>query len=642
MGGIIVEIHRELHHDPSIVLVDRLMVLLVLCNFTDGDIVSDRLEAVLARTDDLDAANIAHLAQSISEMRGKSHGLHGIHPGMLANEISQPESSHSHSPTQPGRTQVFFTNADFVHFSAATLSRTRKAKAYFEIRMTGMQLAQADGKQWNLVQCLRDREVRRQSGEQLDIRLLEGRTRDSSKARSISSFGVADSMGESRTRGRKRHSSPVQPPSRGHIRQQGSRHHADRFLTIPKGLEYWSISPEEFLADVGWQQANPHRMVNRRNELINPPPDEERRSDGVASATSSFEYDRKAHRRYSSDGGPLSPQMSLGSPLAKTPSIKSPLRNVPSFAMSSASLTRSRSPSPTRGSNKHYRQTSDLLDIPQRVRKKLQEKIKGDRSGVSSRTHSPNRSDTAPSHPSTMGEVDLVKTPRSSTFPANMRLNMDIIARRPTISRRPRNLIFPFQQDETRRELARTRARLASTGITSRAMFDKDIRTTSIAQCQALMGTIAGLNRTLTASFEQDHPKATIDLSTTLSTLESRQTQLANQVQSALTKTRTQIGVKIADIAAEQTSTLLLQVKAVEDKMDALEYRTKSGWTHERTLHLVFLVLEYIVMVVLWHLWVLLSVLRLAKQIIWVLWIVVWGIIAGIRHFVGWLFFIYP
>jgi len=107
MGGIIVEIHRELHHDPSIVQVDRLMVLLVLCNFADGDIVSDRLEAVLARTDDLDAANIAHFAQSISEMRGKSHGLHGIHPGMLANEISRPGSSHSHSPTQPGRTQVF-------------------------------------------------------------------------------------------------------------------------------------------------------------------------------------------------------------------------------------------------------------------------------------------------------------------------------------------------------------------------------------------------------------------------------------------------------------------------------------------------------------------------------------------------------
>ena len=134
----------------------------------------------------------------------------------------------------------------------------------------------------------------------------------------------------------------------------------------------------------------------------------------------------------------------------------------------------------------------------------------------------------------------------------------------------------------------------------------------------------------------------TTDLSTSLSTLESRQTQVANQVQSALTKTRTQTAVKIADIAAEQTSTLLLQVKAVEDKMDALEYRTNSGWTHEKTLRLVFLVLEYIVMVVLWHLWVLLSVLRLAKKIVWGVWIVVWGIIAGIFHFVGWLFFMYP
>ena len=540
-------------------------------------------------------------------------------------------------PLNQVRIQVFVANADFVHFSAATLSRTRRAKADFEIRMTGMRLAQADGKQWNLLQCLRDREVRRHSGEQLDIRLLEGRTRDSSRL-----LGVTDSMGDGRTRGLKRHSSPVQPTSRGHIRQQGSRHHADRFRTSPKGLEYWSITSEEFLADFAWRQANPHRIVNRRNELINPPADEERRSDGVASVTSSFEYDRKAHNRYSSDGGQLSPQISLGSPLAKTQSLKSPLRNVPSFAMSSPSLTGSRSPSPTRGSNKHNRQTSDLLDIPQRVRKKLQDKIKGERSGVSSRTHSPNRSDSAPSHSGVIAEVDLGKPPRSSTFPENLRLDMDILARIPTVSRRPRNSIFSSQQSETRRDLARTRARLASTGIMTSAILDKDTRSTSIAQCQALMGTVTGLNRTLTTSFEEDHPKATTDLSGTLSNLESRQTQLANQVQSALTKTRTQIAVKIADIAAEQTSTLLLQVKAVEDKMDALEYRTKSGWTHEKTLRLVFLLLEYIVMVVLWHLWVLLSVLRFAKQIVWVGWIVIWGIIAGIRHFVGWLFFMYP
>lgn len=83
-------------------------MVLVLCNLINGDIVSDRLEAVLARTDDLDAVSVAHLAQSISEMRGKSHGLHGIHPGMLANDVSRPGSSHSRSPTQPGTTQGVF------------------------------------------------------------------------------------------------------------------------------------------------------------------------------------------------------------------------------------------------------------------------------------------------------------------------------------------------------------------------------------------------------------------------------------------------------------------------------------------------------------------------------------------------------
>ena len=287
-------------------------------------------------------------------------------------------------------------DVDFVHFSPATLSRTRKAKAFSEIRMTGMRLAQNEGKQWNLLQCLRDREVRQKSGEQLDIRLLEGRTRASSKAVSLSSFGATDSIGEGRTRGSKRHSSPVQPSSKGHTRQKGSRYHADRFLTTQKGLEYWTITPEEFLANLAWQQANPHRMVNRKGELIHPQIDEERRSDGVGSNTSSFEYDRKLYNRYSSDGGPLSPQISLGSPLAKAQSPKSPLRNVPSFAPSSAPVTRSRSPSPVRGAAKHARQTSDLLDIPTRVRKKIQDKIKGDKSGLSSRTHSPNRSDTLP------------------------------------------------------------------------------------------------------------------------------------------------------------------------------------------------------------------------------------------------------
>jgi hypothetical protein len=76
--------------------------------------------------------------------------------------------------------------------------------------------------------------------------------------------------------------------------------------------------------------------------------------------------------------------------------------------------------------------------------------------------------------------------------------------------------------------------------------------------------------------------------------------------------------------------------------MDALEYRTKSGWTHEKTLHLVFLMLEYIVMVVLWHLWALLSVLRLGKQIIWGLWLVVYTFVAGIVRLIRWLFFMYP
>jgi len=67
-----------------------------------GEIVSDKLEAILARTDEIDAANVAHLAQSISEMRGKSHGLHGIHPGILAKDASPTTSSHSRSPTQQG------------------------------------------------------------------------------------------------------------------------------------------------------------------------------------------------------------------------------------------------------------------------------------------------------------------------------------------------------------------------------------------------------------------------------------------------------------------------------------------------------------------------------------------------------------
>lgn len=610
--------------------------------------VSDRLEAVLARTDEVDAANVAHLAQSISEMRGKSHGLHGIHPGILATDISPPGSSSSRSPTQQGMSSIDFVfNVDFVHFSAATLARTRKAKAYAEIKTTGMRVMQHEGKAWNPLQCIRDREVRRRTGEQLDVRLLERRTRDPSKAGSLSSYGGTDSLGEGRTRERKRHSSPVQSSQRGSIRQQGSHRHADRFQRTQKGVEYWTITPEEFLANYAWQQANAHRMINRQGERINPPTDEERKSDGVSSITSSFEYDRKTHARHSTDGGQLSPQVSYGSPLATTPSLKSPLalRNVPSFAMSSASLNRSRSPSPVRGTGKHSRQTSDLLDIPTRVRRKIQDKMKGDKSGGSSRAHSPSRADTYPIAPVVPSQLDFANAPRSITIPNNLRLNMDVLnARRPTISRRSRALsIGPrTAQSDTRRQLLRTRARLVSTGITTRAMLSKDTQTTSISKCLQLMGVIAGLDRSLTTSMAEDHAKATTDLSNTLSSLESRQTQVANQVQSALTKTRSQIGVKIADIAAEQTSTLLLQIKAVEDRMDALEYRTKSGWTHEKTLRLVFLVLEYIVMVVLWHLWALLSVLRLGKQIIWGVWLVVYTVVAGIIRLIRWLFFMYP
>jgi hypothetical protein len=224
-----------------------------------------------------------------------------------------------------------------------------------------------------------------------------------------------------------------------------------------------------------------------------------------------------------------------------------------------------------------------------------------------------------------------------------MRLNIEVLSRKPTTARR-RLSIFPSRESGARRELARSRARFTSTGITARAMLDKDTQSTSsaIIKCQTLVGTVAGLNRSITTSFEQDYPTAITSLTTTLSALESRQTQVANQVQSALTKTRTQTAVKIAEIAAEQTSTLLLQVKAVEDKMDALEYRTKSGWTHEKTLHLVFLLLEYIVMVILWHLWLLLSVLRLVKQIVWGVWIVVWTIVTGVIRFIRWLVFVVP
>jgi hypothetical protein len=65
-------------------------------------VASDRLETALAKMEDVDVANVAHLAQSISELRGKSHGLHGIHPGMIAKDISPTSASHSrtHSSQQ--------------------------------------------------------------------------------------------------------------------------------------------------------------------------------------------------------------------------------------------------------------------------------------------------------------------------------------------------------------------------------------------------------------------------------------------------------------------------------------------------------------------------------------------------------------
>jgi len=529
---------------------------------------------------------------------------------------------------------------EFVHFSASTIARTRKTKADFEVRMTAMRLYQQDGKQWNPLQCLRDREVRRLSGEQLDTHILEGRTRESSKAGSVSSFAATDSLPESRTsRGRKRHSSPVQPPQRGHTRQQSSRHHAERYRMLPRGLENWSITSEEYLSNYAWQQSNPHRMVNRHYQLINPPTDDERRSDGVASKSSSFEY---ARARYSSETVPLSPQISLGSPLGRTTSAKTRLRNVPSFAMSSTSVNRSRSPSPVRSTAKHTRQTSDLLDIPQRVKKKIQDRIKGDRSGVSSRAHSPGRSDTVPTYSNVQEDIDTSKPPRAGTMPHNLRLDIDVLTRRPTISRRPKPTIATYAT-ESKRELARTRARLISTGITTRAMLPSEDPTSSvqpIKSCQNLMNKFHDLDRSLTTSFEHDFPQATSNLLSVLTPLESRQAQISNQVSSSLTKTRSDTAVKIAEIASEQTSTLLLQLKAVEDKMDALEYRTNSGWTHEKTLHLVFWILEYIVMIVLWHLWVFISVLRYGKRFLFGVWGVFWGLVVGIIGLIRWMFFL--
>jgi len=154
------------------------------------------------------------------------------------------------------------------------------------------------------------------------------------------------------------------------------------------------------------------------------------------------------------------------------------------------------------------------------------------------------------------------------------------------------------------------------------------------------MNKFHDLDRSLTTSFEHDFPQATSNLLSVLTPLESRQAQISNQVSSSLTKTRSDTAVKIAEIASEQTSTLLLQLKAVEDKMDALEYRTNSGWTHEKTLHLVFWILEYIVMIVLWHLWVFISVLRYGKRFLFGVWGVFWGLVVGIIGLIRWIFFL--
>jgi hypothetical protein len=483
--------------------------------------------------------------------------------------------------------------------------------------------------------------LRHITGELLDIHIFEGRVRDHSKAGSISSYTGTDSIGERNTRAQKRHSTPSQKV--GYVRQQSTRQHADaRYRTNLKGLEFWTVTPEEFLANIGWEQANPHRMLNRKGDLIHPNAEENgRRSDETGSKGSSFEYDRRTHPRYSSDVLPLSPQISLGSPLAQTTSLRSPVRPVPSFALSSASVNRSRSPSPTR-SSKHGRQASDLLDIPTRVKKRLQDKLRGDRSdksAFSSRAHSPTRSEIIPISITTE-ENEIPRSTARDQPP--LRLNIDMLTRIPTLSARQLEPLSAFQPDR-KRELARTRARQLSLGVTTRAMlsdFNEEGQHSPIMACHHLMNTINTLNTSLTTCIDQQYPTTMKCITKTLEDLETRQTAISNQVQSSLAKTRTETSTQISEIANEQTSTLLLQLKAVEDKMDGLEYRTNSGWTHEKTLHLMYLLLEYIVMIVLWHVWVLISALRLVKRFVVGGWMIWWGIITGLVHVVRWLFFL--
>jgi hypothetical protein len=217
-------------------------------------------------------------------------------------------------------------------------------------------------------------------------------------------------------------------------------------------------------------------------------------------------------------------------------------------------------------------------------------------------------------------------------------LNMDFLTRLPTIQQQ-----FPVSilQAERTRELTRSRARHLSTAIRIRSLLPENGKVyPPIVTCNNLISDIYNLNTSLSSSMDSTHQETIKHLSTTLSSLETQQSSISEKVHSSLNKTRTETAVQINDIADEQTSILLLQLKAVEDKMDALEYRTKSGWNHEKTLRLIFLVLEYVVMVVLWLIWVLISGLRWVKRGVVVLWIFFWGIIFVLYRVVKWLFFL--
>jgi hypothetical protein len=525
------------------------------------------------------------------------------------------------------------------------------------LRLRAIRLSQNPGSHLNLLQCLRDRETRRQAGEYLDTRLLEGSKRPDS-IDSDSSILEGGSLSRTRSTASATRNTPSytqagpvlskqQRAGEGHGRQGSSRgHHADRFRTVElHGYEFWNVSPEEVIADFPWQQANPHRLVNRRGELINPvSSEEEKRSDGFASNTSSFEFERKSFQgRYSLDGGPLSPQVSIGSPLFKSQSLRgNGIRPIPSFAISSSSLTRSRSPSPVR--NKHSRQTSDLLDISRSVRRRLTDKIMKvdkDRSPRPSRSHSPARAETAPNHNRSSTFLEGLpfssKAPRATTIPHDLRLDIDILSkpRSSTIIRSPKLSSITYDSG-AKRDLCRTLARVLSSGIIAHALLTDS--TTPLTKANNLLGRISGLNRTLTS---HELPSDALNpIMESLANLSTEQTHLLTRVQSTLHKARTETHSSITEIATTQTGTLLLQLKAIEDKMDALEYRTKRVWTHEKTLRVMFLVLEYVVMVVLWHLWLFLSVLRVVRWGVMGIWLVFWGFVVGAVRFVRWLLFL--